>query len=427
VPDGIALFSNEPVLVSAPDIQKFLSTARAVDIVDLAPKVTNNAPATFPIGATVVTFIATDTSGNRVTGQATVIIRVPAPDIRVGAVDVRPGEVEVGQPVVVSIIVENLGRAAGSRKLTINLDGRAISQPEVFLDPGQMLTIRREVLEEVVGAHIVSVEGVVVTFEVKVADRADLRLVPGSLTIEPQRTVSGATTIAVVTVINKGGRPGVLGLVLRVDGQFAQIRTVTLQPGELRSVEFKVTGTAAGRHTLSIVGQVEDGGVEPVETGSFEVLPVLVADLTYTALTVAPEKVGSGEPVTITITLDNTGRVKGSRLVVVRVDDRPAVLTPETVIISAADLAKVEFVGGQLSATLEPGEKVTLSLRVVERSPGLHQVIVDGRSKTFEVDRAAPLRLVIAVLAVLLALLVTGLAAMLYYRTHRAGHQQRRL
>ena len=48
--------------------------ASAVDIIDPAPVITNNAPALFPVGMTVVTFTARDASGN--TSQAQLTVKV---------------------------------------------------------------------------------------------------------------------------------------------------------------------------------------------------------------------------------------------------------------------------------------------------------------------------------------------------------------
>ena len=61
---------------SAVALQTFLNGASAADIVDGAITVSNNAPATFPVGTTLVTFSATDAAGN--TGTATANVTVLA-------------------------------------------------------------------------------------------------------------------------------------------------------------------------------------------------------------------------------------------------------------------------------------------------------------------------------------------------------------
>ena len=75
-PPSITLESEVPGEVDkrSPAIQTFLNAATASDVVDSNPMVVNDAPDTFPLGATVVTFTATDASGNQATGQATVTV-----------------------------------------------------------------------------------------------------------------------------------------------------------------------------------------------------------------------------------------------------------------------------------------------------------------------------------------------------------------
>ena len=53
-----------------PAIAAFLATVSAIDDIDGALPVTNNAPADFPMGATWVTFSATDSAGNTGTAKA---------------------------------------------------------------------------------------------------------------------------------------------------------------------------------------------------------------------------------------------------------------------------------------------------------------------------------------------------------------------
>jgi len=62
--------------ISDAEIQAFLASVKATDIADSAVKVTNNAPATFNVGDTAVTFTATDKSNNTVSCSATVTVKM---------------------------------------------------------------------------------------------------------------------------------------------------------------------------------------------------------------------------------------------------------------------------------------------------------------------------------------------------------------
>ena len=63
------------------DITAFLNAATALDAVDGSRPVSHNAPLTFPLGATVVTFAATDLSGNTGQAQATVTVTDQSPPV----------------------------------------------------------------------------------------------------------------------------------------------------------------------------------------------------------------------------------------------------------------------------------------------------------------------------------------------------------
>ena len=62
-----------------PAVAAFLGAATARDIADPAARVTNDAPSSFPVGTTTVTFVATDASGNRSSGQARLTVLAPPP------------------------------------------------------------------------------------------------------------------------------------------------------------------------------------------------------------------------------------------------------------------------------------------------------------------------------------------------------------
>ena len=76
VPDSISVDSNDGLGVSATQaaIAAFLSAATANDGIDGTLTVTTDAPATFPLGLTTVTFTAVDAAGNQVTGTAVVTV-----------------------------------------------------------------------------------------------------------------------------------------------------------------------------------------------------------------------------------------------------------------------------------------------------------------------------------------------------------------
>jgi len=88
-PDDLTLFSSSDEGLSADDprIQSFLQSATAQDDQDGLLVPVHDAPAVFPLGATMVQFTATDAAGNRGSASATVaVVMVGTPDPR----DVAP-------------------------------------------------------------------------------------------------------------------------------------------------------------------------------------------------------------------------------------------------------------------------------------------------------------------------------------------------
>jgi large repetitive protein len=78
VPAAITLTGANALPASSPTIAAFLNSANATDLVDGKVPVTNNAPSSFPIGATTVTFTATDNGGHKTTASSSVTVTVAA-------------------------------------------------------------------------------------------------------------------------------------------------------------------------------------------------------------------------------------------------------------------------------------------------------------------------------------------------------------
>jgi hypothetical protein len=77
VPADRAVYAETPDGISAQSaaVAQFLSEAQAADTVDPNPHVSNNAPAFFTVGTHVVTFTASDASGNTISRAATLDVR----------------------------------------------------------------------------------------------------------------------------------------------------------------------------------------------------------------------------------------------------------------------------------------------------------------------------------------------------------------
>ena len=252
VPGSLVIDSQEPLPASDPRLQTFLGEARAVAVVGGELAVTNDSPMVFPFGDTVVTFTATDTSGNQSTATAIVTVNQVAPDLRVTDVQVVPDRIFGARPVTVIVRVENLGTASGTRRLEIRLDDRVMEPVEVTLTPGESETVTREFVARTLGEHLVRVEGNEVTFQVVAEPVADIKV---ALQVEPAVAESSEGFRLTLQVENVGEAAGERVLVLLLDGRSLEEVTVSLAAGESDSLDRDLPqGLAAGDHVVEVDG-----------------------------------------------------------------------------------------------------------------------------------------------------------------------------
>jgi hypothetical protein len=76
-PARVYAASVDGIAANAPEVAAFLAATSATDVVDSAPTVSNDAPQTFPIGDTVVTFTARDAAGNTSRGSSALTVLPP--------------------------------------------------------------------------------------------------------------------------------------------------------------------------------------------------------------------------------------------------------------------------------------------------------------------------------------------------------------
>ena len=161
--------------------------------------------------------------------------KVVAPNLILvpGTLTVEPETVEVGKPVIVSIDIRNEGDARGTRTVVFRVDGRLVEEREVTLAPGARVTVTSTHVEEDVGAHTVSVEGLEAEFTAteEVLKVPNLVVVPGTLTVEPETIEVGETVTVSIDIRNEGDAIGPRTVTLRVDGVVVDTQRDNPRPG----------------------------------------------------------------------------------------------------------------------------------------------------------------------------------------------------
>jgi len=136
------------------------------------------------------------------------------------------------------------------------------------------------------------------------ATRAAAKVTVSNLIISPTEVNPGQPVTIYCTVTNIGNEAG--SYTVHLGGDFVAKQTVTLQPGESRTISFEVTPTVAKTYSVSVDGL----------TGTFRATEMPVADIRVENLTISPTEVYVGEPVMISVVAINYGTASGSKTIV---------------------------------------------------------------------------------------------------------------
>ena len=123
------------------------------------------------------------------------------------------------------------------------------------------------------------------------------------LAISPQEVNPGQIVTISCLVTNIGSEAG--SYTVKLGGDFMAEQTVSLQPGESKTVSFDVTPTTAKTYQVSVDGL----------SGSFRAVTTPVADIRVEDLVIEPAEVNVGEKVTINVTAKNYGTAAGSKTI----------------------------------------------------------------------------------------------------------------
>jgi len=290
-----------------------------------------------------------------------------------------------GEDVLVSLQTEDhYGVLITDASVELALDGQMVSVPEVSwgvyqatVDTSELLgTIELIITAEKTG--FISSESAH-HFEVV----APASFAVSGLTLQPSVVERGKQAAVTVEVENVGGLEGSHQLLVDIEGVVREEITVTLDPGASKTVFYEFFAAQAGTFTVNIGGLTDILTV--LEPASFEV----------SNLSIEPDSVKEGEPVSITVECSNTGGVSGSYDVVLKIDGE----TEDTT-----------------SVTVDAGESTTVTFQVLTSESGTYLVEVHGLTGSIEVRRAKtgipgfPIESIIAGLTIVL------LAKWLYHR-----------
>ena len=95
----------------------------------------------------------------------------PEPCFRPSNLVIEPGEVKPGQEITISLIVTNIGGAAGTCTLELKVDGEVRSVKSVTLEPGESEVLSFSIIEAMEGEHIVEIAALRGDFTIVIISR----------------------------------------------------------------------------------------------------------------------------------------------------------------------------------------------------------------------------------------------------------------
>jgi len=269
-----------------------------------------------PGESTSVTFVHTVTktngsalslavsSANETVTETITVVEPVLFEVALGSV---PETVTAGEVLTVPVLVTNTGEVAGAQSLRFTVDGNRVETVERSLAPGATETVP---FEYTVGEEDTTSLTVAAASNSDVATATTMVLSPPLFAVTvasvPASVTVGDPLTVTATVTNTGDTATTQSVTLAVDGARRASSDVELSGGASETVTFEYTPADPGNRALTVASddRADTTTVTVRATPAFE-----------TTLVSLDESVATGETVTGTYRVENTGTVSATRTV----------------------------------------------------------------------------------------------------------------
>lgn len=190
------------------------------------------------------------------------------------------------------------------------------------------------------------------------------------LSLSPDTLEKGNLLTVSATVTNSGSLSGSYDVILKIDGEETNTRSVTLGGKKSEVVSFTLVMDKVGQHVIDLNGLTSTINVKEPEGGGTpagDTEPPEPADFYISELTIDPGEVRPGDEVTVTTTVANTGGSPGRYIVILKIDNKEQ---------------------EREEVTLGPGQSQDVSFTMSESMIGTYSVDVNGKAGQFLVKLA---------------------------------------
>ncbi len=185
------------------------------------------------------------------------------------------------------------------------------------------------------------------------------------LALSPIEVNAGGTVTISAMVTNTGDLPGSYEVVLKINDAVVDTTTISLDGGASQKVTFTTSRDETGAYTVNVDGLTLTFVVKALPVAP---IPLKPAEFVTSGLTIAPTVVDTGESVTISVLVTNTGELTGTYQIALKSDN---------VVVATKDVSLAG--GASQMATFTTSKDVA----------GTYAIDIGGLSGMFTV-RAAP-------------------------------------
>lgn len=194
------------------------------------------------------------------------IVTAPKPaEFNVTDLMINPLEAEVGDPILVTVNVTNIGDMDGAYSVNLTINRVFREAQEILLLGKESKTVEFTVFENREGNYYVEINGLNGTFKIKPAAPEISKIVLSNLRINPYETWENETITVTLTATNPSIELESIALKLTVDGALLERKKIEVLPGGSTIVEFTFAATSEGKHTVKV--NTLSGSFTVVKTG----------------------------------------------------------------------------------------------------------------------------------------------------------------
>lgn len=216
------------------------------------------------------------------------------------SLEITPSKVGTGDNATVTVYITNTGAKEGTYAVTLNIDSVPVDTQNVTLPSNSTEKVTFTVVKETVGTYKVGIGKLTGTLEV--VRPAEFQL--SSLEVATREVILDNPATAMVEVTNVGDLSGNYTCNLFIDGIPVVKKEITLDGG--------------AKDVVGLTFMPGERGVHEIKIGNLTqtIMVMKPADFTLSSLKTSPDIIAPGSNATITVSVTNTGDIKGDDTVV---------------------------------------------------------------------------------------------------------------